>query len=653
MARLKPVPLPDFSAGLNNKDEANLIADNALADVQNAILGRGVISKRHGYVKHTPTPLANPIGAVYDFNKSDATREMLATSNLTLQKVDDAGAFSAVNTLTYLVIDDGEDAWTAANANVTVSADTTDKKAGTASAKMVVVDAAAIGLLAYEDISSTSIANTKRLQFWIKSNVNTNAGDLSFILDDNTGAASPHATFNIPSLAKDTWKFVYFNVTSAAVNILSVGIKQNIDLGAFTLWIDDVQLADVGGTFTLASDNAKMSTYKDRFLSDSVVIADGGSLKHYVGAFAEPVVAYTPTTNEQTNPGLNDLANFSAFRTLALKKDRFFGAGHPTVKNRLSFSYRDPILGYAVYDYWPAAFFIDVGDENDEIVELVPFRDQLIILSRHSLWGLLGDGMTIDDYTLNKINVPSGCVSRKSVAIVGNELFYLSDDHVYSLFSTDQNYVSASIVSQNVEATLKGISLADKKQAVGAFFDNKYFLSFPDGTTLVYDVLLRAWSKWTNVKANAFLERDGVLYFCTSTGYIYKFDETVYDDDGAAISFKMLTKRLDFGAPVQIKKLKRLWTVAKQYETLSSVYDLKVFADYLEVTNTNVTTDVSGVWDEGDWDEVDWDFKDVTKTTHRIRLKAENYQVEISNSEPGQPLSLYQIIFQFKLKKPK
>lgn len=48
--------IKDFSLGLNDKDAPNLIPDNALVDVENAVLGRGLVSKRHGYQEHALTP---------------------------------------------------------------------------------------------------------------------------------------------------------------------------------------------------------------------------------------------------------------------------------------------------------------------------------------------------------------------------------------------------------------------------------------------------------------------------------------------------------------------------------------------------------------------------------------------------------------------
>ena len=48
--------LKDFSAGLNVQDAANLIPENALTDAENAVIGRGFVSKRSGYEQHAKSP---------------------------------------------------------------------------------------------------------------------------------------------------------------------------------------------------------------------------------------------------------------------------------------------------------------------------------------------------------------------------------------------------------------------------------------------------------------------------------------------------------------------------------------------------------------------------------------------------------------------
>jgi hypothetical protein len=499
--------LRDFSFGINEKTAPNLIPDNALVDAQNAVLGRGYVSKRHGYIRYS-NQLPSPITRLFEYHKFNGTREFLAVSNNQLYK------------------------------------------------------------------------------------------DSSGILNAITG--------------------------------------------------------------TLTSSDAKMITYKNRSIQDVVLIADKGKLKVYNGTDVSEVAAYSPSTEEQTDPGLNDLNNLTNFRCLAIKKDRIFAAAHPTVKNRIHFCHHDPIIGYAVFDYWPAAFFFDVATEdNDEIVELKVFRDALIIFCKRSIWALYGDGRTINDYELKKINVPSGCIAPNSVQVVGNNIFYLSDDHVYSLFSTDENFISAEIISNvketgsSVEKTLKSIPLSDKEKAVGTYFDNKYYLSFPSGLTLVFETTLGAWTKYTNIQANSFLNRDGVLFFSSNTGYIYKFDENVYSDDGQPIPFSITTKNMDFGYEVQDKKFRRLWVIARQFDEFSSEFNVKAKIDYVETNITEISTDQSMVWGEGDWGETHWGFKEVIQNSLRIREKGRNIQLIITNNEVNQPLTLYALVLQYKLKKPK
>jgi hypothetical protein len=503
--KMPPYPLKDFSLGLIDKDDANMIPDEALADVQNAIIGRPT-EKRHGYTRYTPTALLNPITKLYDFFKNDGTKEFLAVSNLTLYK-DSAGTLGAIP----------------------------------------------------------------------------------------------------------------FNTITA-----------------------------------LTSNDVKLMTYKNRSLADVTLIADTGKLKVYNGTDVAEVTPHTPTVDEQTDPGLNDLANLTKFRAIAIKKDRIFAAAHPTIKNRVSFCHHDPSLGYAVYDYWPATFFFDVATtENDEIVQLKVFRDALIVFcKRTSPWVLYGDGRTLADYQLHKINTPTGCIAPSSVTEVGNFLFYLSDDHVYALYSTDQNYVSAEIVSGNIEKTLKSISRADKEKATGYFHDNKYFLSFPDGTCLVYDTILKAWTKWTNVQANSFLNRDGVLYFGTDAGLIHKFDESIYNDDGVAISHSLTTKNLDLGFEAQEKKFKKLLVVARQYEGQSSSYNIKAVIDDVTISLADISTDISGEWDEGNWDNALWDFVDVVRNELKVKGKGYNIQFVISNNVLDEPFTLYAITLIYKLYKP-
>lgn len=427
------------------------------------------------------------------------------------------------------------------------------------------------------------------------------------------------------------------------------------------LTVSNMQLhKESGGVLTsvgsLTSEDTKMLTYKTRTMTDVVLIADKGALKAYNGTSISTVAAHVPTTEEQTNPGLNDLENLTDFRTFTLKKDRIYAAAHPTAKNRVSFSYFDPVVGGAVYDYFPATYFFDVATEdNDEIVELKVFRDALVIFCKRSIWALYGEGADLAGLELVKINVPKGCISPDSVQEVGNNLFYLAEDHIYSLYSTDQSYISAKAVSENIQPILKTISIAEKEKAVAAFHDNKYYISFLSGLTLVYDITLEAWTKFTNIQANDFLVLDGVLYFSGNDGFIYRFNENKFTDDGLPIPFLIKTKIIDFDAPIHQKKIRRMWTIQKQYAGYNSSYDLFGMVDQYDLIDLKVLqvkSGAGGTWDSSYWDEALWDFSEVSQDEIKLRKKAKSIQLQISNSKPDEPITVYALAFEYQLKKP-
>ncbi|GIN88708.1 hypothetical protein J6TS2_50940 [Heyndrickxia sporothermodurans] len=406
----------------------------------------------------------------------------------------------------------------------------------------------------------------------------------------------------------------------------------------------------------LASNKVKMLTYKMRNMNDVVLIADKGRLKAYNGTSISTVTPHVLNEDEQQDPGLNDLDNLTNFRTFTIKKDVIFAAAHPTVKNRVSFSYFDPYLGSGVYDYWPAIYFFDVATEdNDEIVELKVFRDALIIFCKRSVWALYGDGANIANLELVKINTPKGCISTDSICEVGNNLFYLAEDHVYSLFSTDRNFISAEVVSDSIFPILKSIGLSDKEKTVAVYHEDKYHLSFPSGLTLVYDISINAWTTFINVQANSFLVLDGILYFSSNDGFIYRFNENKYSDDGTPISFIMKSKIIDFELPVHRKKVKRMWVIKKEWAGYESSYDLFGMIDQYSLVDLKVIQvrdGAGGVWDVSTWDNALWDFSEIAQDEIKLRRKAKSMQIQISNSKLDEPLTIFGFVFEYKVKKP-
>ena len=147
----------------------------------------------------------------------------------------------------WLLVEDCEDAWDEyVQANVTSTADVTDKIVGSASAKLDVAVDAAVGRLATEAIPSKNLSPYKYLKPWVKSNIALDAGDLDIMLDDHAQCVSPLRELAIPALSADTWTQLALDMgdTSDLTAIISIGIDMNTDKGAFIFHIDQVRATE-------------------------------------------------------------------------------------------------------------------------------------------------------------------------------------------------------------------------------------------------------------------------------------------------------------------------------------------------------------------------------------------------------------------------
>ena len=124
----------------------------------------------------------------------------------------------------------------------TQSLDTKDNKQGSQSLKMVIAVGASAGDFVTDSITSLNLSKYDTIEMWVKSTVATSAGNLKLLLDDTASCASPLETLSIPALSADTWTFVRMSMANPETDtgIISVGLEYDSDLGACTVWIDDI-----------------------------------------------------------------------------------------------------------------------------------------------------------------------------------------------------------------------------------------------------------------------------------------------------------------------------------------------------------------------------------------------------------------------------
>ena len=130
-------------------------------------------------------------------------------------------------------------------ANVTIAFDQTQRREGAASLRLVLAaDLVAGDNVASKTISSLDISKADRIEFWIRSSVAAAAGAFTIRLT----SGSTTVAFNVPALVANTWHYhrVAINPDDARslTAVVTVVIRQVVDIGAATLWVDDIRATE-------------------------------------------------------------------------------------------------------------------------------------------------------------------------------------------------------------------------------------------------------------------------------------------------------------------------------------------------------------------------------------------------------------------------
>lgn len=197
---------------------------------------------------------------------------------------------------------------------------------------------------------------------------------------------------------------------------------------------------------------------------------------------------------------------------------------------------------------------------------LVALRDQgLVIVGSEEIYGLNPSNTPVATDKVEKL-LDIGTVAKNSVVQVGDDVFFLATDGVRALFRNIQDKLQLGVsypVSYPLQDEIGDINwaYADKAQAV--FFENKYLLAVPTGSSTTnnkvycYYPATGGWSVFTNWNVGAWgnvkFSNEEKLYYIDST------DASVYQafnsntDNGSAIPYTLISRREDLGTDFQDK----------------------------------------------------------------------------------------------------
>lgn len=234
-------------------------------------------------------------------------------------------------------------------------------------------------------------------------------------------------------------------------------------------------------------------------------------------------------------------------------------------------------LGANSYDPSQTQFRILPGT-NDWIVAAFPYQlARLLVLYRKSVHAIYLDGTTLAIAGSYDVTRNFGCVARRSVANCGPSILWLSDLGVM------QMSVNSELTLQNTTAPLSDpiqdiiaiINWTYAANSVATFWNNRYYLAIPTGTSavnntvLVYNFLNTNWESvdtyplgWDALNFHIISYNGTKRIFAVSTyGYVTLLEQNNYDQ---------------FGAPGNLQNI----AIAGDMQTrnyLCDIYDMKKF----------------------------------------------------------------------------
>jgi hypothetical protein len=258
-------------------------------------------------------------------------------------------------------------------------------------------------------------------------------------------------------------------------------------------------------------------------------------------------------------------------------------SGTPTIASR---NIRDEIIASDIldedtYDQLENQFKIASGGA-DYIVAMHPFADDnILVFCRNSIHLITGVSGELEDTTVKEITREVGCVARKSIAQIGNQIFFLSDNGVYSVDFLDlYNLRGATLpLSEAIHPIFERINQAYAEYSIGIYHDNRYWLFCPlddstlNNAALVYNLLNQGWESLDVVEREGWDVTNAIkagagdvnrLYTITSFGGIHIIDYRDDDQDklvlapgGASVPYAIdseFTSRMFTGGALDRKR---------------------------------------------------------------------------------------------------
>ncbi len=376
----------------------------------------------------------------------------------------------------------------------------------------------------------------------------------------------------------------------------------------------------------------------------------------------------TQTPSEVFTPPEANSTEGPTGKYIAVYKDSLFVYGDPDNPSRLFYSGGgDRINDFSVSN---GGGFIDISKNDGQMgTGLIVFKNTLLCFKEDSIYQFEFTTSGLPQST--QVNAAVGCIAPRSIVAVENDIFFASRRGVFTIgnepgFAFDvlrTNELSARVRSlfQSIEATYVG--------NIAAVYTTKantnlvVFSYTPSGSTtnsevLVYDRERLAWYKWTNIKANCWVN------YTNSSGVI----KTIYGDDSSGYCKEILSGTDDFGSAIAgvfklkaeefgegLDRYKKLKDVSLVLRKPTGSITMSIIKDGTETSTTMNVSTVAPAINFAHYIFTEFQFADsygtgavtssddnVLRTKRNLNLQGRSFMLSFTNGSSGASFTLLQ-----------
>ena len=246
---------------------------------------------------------------------------------------------------------------------------------------------------------------------------------------------------------------------------------------------------------------------------------------------------------------------------------------------------------------------------GSDVISLKPFRDNLIIFCRESIYRLAGSSAA--DFQIAPVTRNIGCLSHYSVQEIGGDLIFLAPDGLRTIAGTEKiGDTELGTISKQVQTRLNGLS-QDQLSRISSHViraKSQYRLYFPADATSeasckgLIAVVKRnlntgqiGWEfadiegiKPKIAESGYISDQEKVIHGDYDGGYVY-LQESGNDFDGTTMSCSYRTADFNMGDVGIRKNMQRVIINYEPSGTVASV-DMDLIYDYGDVTVNNPAT---------------------------------------------------------------